>query len=396
MPQARRKAAVESNTVFESLRARSNLDKLTGYSPFFHAWIADLPRLCSGASCWALVMTCLMESLGRPRDKGEPMPEWTGDLDKSWLATVCRTDRRTVDRDLKYLESSGIAQVRHTIQKTVAVRLCFRDWPGLPDYKPPDRPEPSGEPVAPKQTVELVKKPRRVKAGEYSEPVKVACAVSSFRFRAGGSVDMEFTAVVKEGEFVVQTCEVLAQGETKAKHSNVSNNLIPKSRHSRLKPEPVNSEQKAKDEAKAKHPRAEELARLFDPLLLRFCQRSLSADPVVFAEVLNAVGDVPHDFLVKFVVQRAKRPISSPKVCLSIVRDVAQSWHEITFCDEIISLQEDRLQWGPMTREQMVANLRYYLDHQPERSTIHEWAHRELQHIDGSERIARIPRVGGR
>jgi hypothetical protein len=140
---------------------------------------------------------------------------------------------------------------------------------------------------------------------------------------------MEFTAVVKEGEFVVQTCEVSAQGETKAKHGNVSNNLIPKSRHSRLKSESDAGEDKAKDEAKAKHPRAEELARLFDPLLLRSCQRSLSADSVVFSEVLDVLGDVPHDFLVKFVVERAKRPISSPKVCLSIVKDVVQSWREM-------------------------------------------------------------------
>ena len=89
---ARRKPICEPDSVLETLRSRSNLEKSTGYAPFFHAWMAELPRLCSGASCWALVLTCNMQSLGRPRNAGEPMAEWTEDLDKDWLAAVCRTD----------------------------------------------------------------------------------------------------------------------------------------------------------------------------------------------------------------------------------------------------------------------------------------------------------------
>ena len=134
---ARRKPACNPNTVSESLRAKSDIAHEKGFAPFYHAFLADLPRLCPGGSCWALVMTALSESLGRARNKGEAAPEWTKDLDKHWLAAVCHSDKRTVDRDLTYLESSGMAQIRHTIRNTVCIRLCFRDWPNLPDYEPP-------------------------------------------------------------------------------------------------------------------------------------------------------------------------------------------------------------------------------------------------------------------
>lgn len=334
MPSARRKPAPSPDTVLITLRSGTNYDRMSGYAPFFRAWLAELPRLCPGASCWALVMTVASESLGRPRDKGEPMPEWTGDLDRDWLASVCRTDRRTVDRDLKYLESSGMAQMRHTIRGAVGVRLCFRDWPNLPDYKPSDRPDPSGEPSPPKETFELVKAPRRVKAGEFSDPIKVSCPVSSFRFQAGGSVDMAFTAVVKGGEFLV--CSREQKGEEKAYQGNSTqpngiNTKPSNSRHERrdLQPKSEKSEVKAKGEVKAKNPRADELARLFDPILLRSCQRSLSADQVAFDQALTALGDLPHDFLVKFVIQRAERPISSPKVCASILKEARANWEKV-------------------------------------------------------------------
>ena len=348
---ARRKPACNPDTVFDSLRARSDYQRMTGYVPWFVAWLADLPRLVPGGSCWALIFAVLTESLGRPRDKGEPMPEWTKDLDKDWLAMVCRTDKRTVDRDLAYLESSGMAQVRHTIRGAVSIRLMFRDWPTLPDYQPQERAGSSGGSAEPKETVELVKAPRRVKAGEYSEAVKIPCAVSSFRFQAGGAVDLAFTAVVKNGQFTVSTCEVLAQGETKAKHSNVSNDLTSPSRHSGLETKSFKGEEKAKWRTTGEHPRAAELAKLFDPILLKSCGRSLSADQVAFDQALNALGDLPHDFLVKAVIQRAERPISSPKVCASILKEALANWRK----GEALP---DRKPVAHMTNSERVAHMR--------------------------------------
>ena len=360
---ARRKPVCEPDSVLETLRSRSNLEKSTGYAPFFHAWMAELPRLCSGASCWALVLTCNMQSLGRPRNAGEPMAEWTEDLDKDWLAAVYRTDKRTVDRDLKYLESSKMAQVRRTIRGTVAVKLCYRDWRNLPDYAPPDRPEPPvDETKEPKETFELVKAPQSVRAGQFSERVKVACAVSSFRFQAAGAVDLAFTAVVKGGEFLVTSREVDAKRNPqveKSTQSNVSNKLDVALRHRRLDsddfhksfPQGKKGEQGAKERSKGEHPRAAELARLFDPILLKSCQRSLSADPVAFASALDALGDLPHDFLVKFVIQRAERPISGPKVCASILKEARANW-------EKAEALPDKKPMAHMTNSERIAHLR--------------------------------------
>ena len=379
---ARRKPACNPDTVFDSLRARSDYHRMTGYVPWFVAWLADLPRLVPGGSCWALIFAVLTESLGRPRDKGEPMPEWTKDLDKDWLAMVCRTDKRTVDRDLAYLESSGMAQVRHTIRGAVSIRLMFRDWPTLPDYQPQERAGSSGGSAEPKETVELVKAPRRVKAGEYSEAVKIPCAVSSFRFQAGGAVDLAFTAVVKNGQFTVSTCEVLALGETKAKHSNVSNDLTSLSRHSGLETKSFKGEEKAKWRTTGEHPRAAELAKLFDDWLLRSCHKSLSADTAALGEALDALADTPHDFLVKMVVDRARRPVSSPKVCVSICKEVRANYLKLLAAHDFVDVPG----FNRMSRAEAVAQLESQIESEDDPECL-QWAKRELTKLVDSGKI---------
>jgi hypothetical protein len=337
---ARRKPACNPDTVSETLRAKSNYAHGTGYAPFYHAFLADLPRLCSGSSCWALVMTALSESLGRARDKGEAAPEWTKDLDKQWLSAVCHTDKRTVDRDLKYLEASGMAQVRHTIRGMVCIRLCFRDWPNLPDYQAPvkkneptETPDDEAEPA-----FKLLKTPCHVKVGSYSEAIDIAQPVTSFRLRAAGDADIAFTAEIRGGRFTVTTKAV-----------SVSNDLRSSVRHA--SPKTGKSEETAKGRTTGEHPRSAELARLFDPILLKSCQRSLSADQVAFDQALNALGDLPHDFLVKFVIQRAERPISSPKVCASILKEAVANWRKAEAMPE-------RKPVAHMTNSERVAHMR--------------------------------------
>jgi len=337
---ARRKPACNPDTVSETLRAKSNYAHGTGYAPFYHAFLADLPRLCSGASCWALVMVSLAESLGRARDKGEAAPEWTKDLDKQWLSTVCHTDKRTVDRDLKYLEASGMAQVRHTIRGMVCIRLCFRDWPNLPDYQAPLKKNEPAETADDESepAFKLLKTPCHVKVGNCSDAIEIAHPVTSFRLRAAGDADIAFTAEIRGGRFTVTTKAV-----------SVSNDLRSSARHA--SPEVGKSEDKAKGRTTGEHPRAAELARLFDPILLKSCGRSLSADQVAFDQALNALGDLPHDFLVKAVIQRAARPISSPKVCASILKEAVANWRK----GEALP---DRKPVAHMTNSERVAHLR--------------------------------------
>ena len=93
------------------------------------------------------------------------------------------------------------------------------------------------------------------------------------------------------------------------------------------------------------------MASLFDPILLRSCQRSLSADQVAFDQALAALGDLPHDFLVKFVIQRAERPISSPKVCVSILKEARANW-------EKVEALPDKKPMAAMTNSERVAHLR--------------------------------------
>jgi hypothetical protein len=50
---------------------------------------------------------------------------------------------------------------------------------------------------------------------------------------------------------------------------------------------------------------------------------------VAFDQALDALGDLPHDFLVKFVIQRAERPISGPKVCASILKEARANWEKV-------------------------------------------------------------------
>ena len=325
----------------QRLRQQSEFEAQTGWCQFYHAWRAELPRLCPGLSCRSLIDAVSSEiniQAAKAKKSGKQSSDWSPDLDKAALALECCTDKRTVDRDIKYLESSGMAQVRHSIRGTVSIRLMYRDWQNLPDYAPPDRPEPSpaNQPETPKETFNLVKSPQPVKAGQFSERVKVACAVSSFRFQAAGAVDLAFTAVVKGGEFLVTSREVVskrnAQGEEQAKAPSGISKLDVQSRHECLdgpKFSTGKSEEKAKGRTTGEHPRAAELAKLFDPILLKSCQRSLSADQVAFDQALNALGDLPHDFLVKAVIQRAERPISSPKVCASILKEAVANWKKV-------------------------------------------------------------------
>jgi hypothetical protein len=74
------------------------------------------------------------------------------------------------------------------------------------------------------------------------------------------------------------------------------------------------------------HARAAELVKLFDPILAGSHAAVLSNDPVSLRAACEAVADCDHDFLVKFVVQRASCPVKSPKHVARICGDALKSW----------------------------------------------------------------------
>ena len=197
----------------ERLRASSDYDTEKGYSPFFHGFLADLPRLSSGNSCTLLLLTLWAKSAGRGAQKGQPRPDWTLNLSVEDLAQICRCDVRTVERELAALDKRGLAEVKRPAKGEVSARLLYRTWETLPDYKSAvvTMAEPN-EPVADPETVDESKpgnqrvtgrKPVRLSAGAISKVFPVSCGVRTFRHKAEGPVDLEFSCVIQAGELLV-------------------------------------------------------------------------------------------------------------------------------------------------------------------------------------------------
>src|SRR5271157_1588507 len=74
-----------------------------GYAPFFHAFQADWPRLCSGYISAMLMNAVICKSLGRSVRKGEPRPTCTLPIEVDVWARLCgadegRCDVRSIER----------------------------------------------------------------------------------------------------------------------------------------------------------------------------------------------------------------------------------------------------------------------------------------------------------
>jgi hypothetical protein len=80
--------------------------------------------------------------------------------------------------------------------------------------------------------------------------------------------------------------------------------------------------------AASRHPRADELEKLFDPLVMRWCGKAVSNHPATVDLACNAIAEVPHDYLVKLAVDRASREIKSPKHVVMICRDIKRDWEK--------------------------------------------------------------------
>jgi hypothetical protein len=327
----------------EKLRASSDYDTEKGYAPFFHGFLADLPRLTSGNSCTLLILTLLSRSLGRGAKKGEPRPEWTLALSLEDLAQICCCDVRTIQRELSALEARGLAEIKRPVVGKVEARLNYRDWESLPNYKSqvvemsaPDEtvdPETVDDSKPGNQRV-TGRKPVRLAAGAISKAFPVSCGVKTFRHKAEGPVDMEFTCVVQAGELLVVSRfpdDWLEKVKNALSTSNVSNDLTSQERHGCHGPARESKTPDYKPESKTKaidytHPRAAELIKLFDPILAKSASRLLSGDSASLKAACEAVADCDHDFLVKFAVQRAERPVKSPLHVKTICAEALASW----------------------------------------------------------------------
>jgi hypothetical protein len=332
----------------EKLRRRTNYSKGTGWAPFFLALMADLPRLSSGQACDYLILAILTESLGRVKDQDQPHSEWTEGRELEYWASLCRCDIRTVQRERDYLVSRKIAEVQVDTKRRYSFRLRFREWQALEDYsswkakQKPVEPEAEPEPEDPTPdvrivagTVRLLKAPVAVKGGKTSRAWPINCGVKSFQVCNPNSLDLRYDAVVQAGRLLItpQVLERRSKGESVEKAKTVANKgtSLNRGRHG-CHPDAFSSPPKrgvsGTGRTQGEHPRSEELSALFDPLLLRSCHKSLSADRVALSEACEAVGQCDHDWLVKYVIDRFERPVKSPRYARLICREANQNWEK--------------------------------------------------------------------
>ena len=318
----------------EKLRTQSDLDRDSGYAPLYHAVLADLPRLSSGAVCYAFVLMVNMLSLGRGVDaKSKRRYQSTLPISVADLAELCRANVRDIQRQLADLEERGMIAVKplgKPNERKYVIRLLYREWQKCEDYAVwkrkqvvsigdmPDDDEGEGDedqlPIT-KYAVKLTAKPQSVRPGRASRAVKVKVGVREVAFQNDSAVDVAFHAVVQSGRLVVAAQSAVSEkGEDKA---NVA-------RHG-CRALPTNEGDKNSGEHLTRT--AEKISALFDPLLQKAGSRLLSPDRHALDAAVREVGPMPHEFLIHFVMtQRASRPISAPKVVQSIVKDARAHW----------------------------------------------------------------------
>jgi hypothetical protein len=87
------------------------------------------------------------------------------------------------------------------------------------------------------------------------------------------------------------------------------------------------SDKRKESETPPEHPRAAELCALFDPFLLKSCQRSLTHDRQALLAACEEIGNVPQDWLKRAVNLRIQeRAIRSPRIVAPIVKEIRQNW----------------------------------------------------------------------
>ncbi len=340
----------------------------TGFSPLFHAMLADLPRLVEGSAAgWALVMTILRLSLGRPHDADKGRYEKTEPISTAELAELCRVNVKTIQRQLDELSERGVISRESKGAKTGKYVLSLRlsEWRKLPDYPvwqklqikavddspADDETEDSDLTEISKDAVHLFKKPAVLRPGRASRAVKVNTGIKEFVCEnESPTVDASFKAVVQSGRLVVSATFAKSESKAKVNDTHVVSPSQPKSEsQAKVNDTHVVSNSSNTDSKRVTHARAGEIANLFDPLLQRSGARLLSPDLSALKAACAEIGDVDHDFLLHFVLGpkgRGARPISGPRAVAAILKECRQNWDKHRAAAGEIESQERRCKCG--------------------------------------------------
>ena len=338
------------NELDAAFRAGSSYERVSGWAPLHFDFSADLFRLSSGMTCTHLALF-LLADLGRQRKGAEPLPTETRAFLISEVATLLSVDERSVNRELQYMHTRGMAVVSRLDGGRAVVTLLFPKWPAIDqsykewaaaraaeeaanaaeDDSADDTTEDTTKVKA--GTVPLTKAPVVVKGGHRSRSLPVKCGVKSTGvIWDSPGVDVQFTAVVESGELLWRgklNAEKTVESNVYAKRadSTTSNQSRGHIRPDNAK-SPANAGSVKHPHGGVSHPRAAELAAIFDPLIIQSCGKSLSSDVVAWQSACDVVGDTDHDYLQEQAFERASRPLT-PKHVVAFCREMNANWQKI-------------------------------------------------------------------
>jgi hypothetical protein len=349
-------------------RAGTSYAKGEGYFIVFHAFLADLFRLSSGLVCERLCHL-IAQNLSRNGKGAAALPDETAEMSIPECATLIGCDERSINRVLEYLVERRMATVARLADSLFVISLRYREWSTIqPSYREwdearrlaeveaaaearrlaeveaaaEDLQEDSAEELAVKPgVVPITSKPRVVKAGHRERALPITAGAKSFRFEwETVGVDLRYTAAIHSGEVVVTACIAESKTLESKQHAKraESTSYESSSGHGcpngqKIPPNVGTRDTPQKGGVKTTpvevtHSRAAELSSLFDPLIYRWCQRTLSGDPKVLQQACEAIGDTPNDILVKVAVERGSRtltPLHVPALCRQIAADWQRS-----------------------------------------------------------------------
>lgn len=347
----------------ERLRVKTNYQKGTGYAPLFHAMIADLPRVSRGASCTHLILAVLGLQDRTTKDG------WTPSLSLEDWADLAKCDAKEVQRNRDYLKARKMADCKVDTKRLYSFRLKPETWEALEDYKSWQAKQLSAESDDEPETDDLAQndetkpgnwrmsKPVTVARGKRSKPVTPDCGVARIVFATPADtpdgVDIAYFGMVKAGDLIITPTVTLVNGVQKAKSGE--------RKEVKSVPEDMGvlggtrkRGEKIGESGTVDHPRAGELIRLFDPILANSAARLLSGDLPSLLKACEAVQDCDHDYLVKFAIQRAERPVKSPLHVPAICSEALASWKAARTLDLAGAKQYNRAEIDALIKAERV------------------------------------------
>lgn len=321
-----------------------------GFSPLFHAMLADLPRLVEGSAAgYAILLTILRLSLGRPHATEKGRHEKTEPISTAELADLCRVNVKTIQRQLDELATRGVIGLKSIKQAGGFVKyvlsLQLEKWQGIEDYKvwqsrqvvsiDVAKDDEESEDEAPteitKGAVRLTNGRVSVRPGRAVKAKKISVGVNSYKVQSRNSrVAVDYEAVVESGCFTLilgsEEGEGEAKGETKANAERHACRAVPTNAGSSI---PTREGKGNTGSKTLDHPRSAEICKLFDPLLSRWGSPLLAMDSVGLRKACEELGTMTGEFLAHWLLRpdgRGSRRIAGATAVAAIIKEARGNW----------------------------------------------------------------------